>query len=58
MSKEQAIDKSVFRHEYYKFIENIQDYFGDNYTREHIRYLAELLCEEGERLKAELEEDD
>jgi len=53
-----GIDKSVIRNEYYNFIGNIQDYFGDNYSKEHIKFLSEFLIEEGERLKAELEEDD
>ena len=52
------INKSVIRHEYYNFIENIQDYFGDNYSKEHMKFLAEFLIEEGERIKSELEEYD
>lgn len=52
------INKSVIRNEYYNFIGNIQDYFGDNYSKEHIKFLSEFLFEEAERLKSELEEDE
>lgn len=49
------VDSTVFEHEFGKFIENLHDYFGDEYGKEHDEYLINFLLDKTSFYKSELE---
>jgi hypothetical protein len=49
------IDTSVYSHEFDSFIEHLHDYFGDEFGKDHIKYLIDFLLEEATFYESELE---
>ena len=52
------IDKSVYTYEFDKFTEHLHDYFGDEFGKEHIKYLSEFLMNQAAFYESELEDYD
>lgn len=49
------VDTSVFTHEFDRFIENLHDYFGDDFGKEHVKYLIDFLINQATFYEDELE---